>query len=136
MTRERCWLVLAVTVLALASIAGGGPVAAAEPEVASYGIGVDIAPDPEQKGAYEARAIVTDLATEEVISAPKIRFLPGPDGRAQVRSGIHGGLSVYMEIEVDEAEETAIYKAEIRRGETLVSLHKVRVRLAAGEAEE
>lgn len=136
MKRGRCWVVLAVAACGLLSFAGAALASAAEPAAAAYGIGVDIAPDPEEDGTYEARAIVMDLKTEEVLSAPRIRFAGGPDGRAQIRSGIHGGLSVHMEIEVDELGETAIYKAEIRRGETLVALHKARIQLAARETNE
>ena len=129
-------VLLVGAVFGAASFAGEGAPAANEPVAPAYGFAVDIAPDTEQEGAYEARAIVTDLTTEEVLSAPRVRFLPGPDGRAQTRSGVQGGLSVYMEIEVDERGETATYKAEIRSGEDLVSLHKVRIRLVPREAAE
>ena len=136
MKRERSWVALVVVVFGLASLAGAGSAPAAEPVAPAYGIEVEIAPDPEQGGIYEARAVVTDLTTEEVLSAPKVRFLRGPEGRGQIRTGTQDGLSVYMEVEVDELGESATYRAEIRRGETLLSSHKVEVRLGGREAEQ
>ena len=120
--------------LVLTAIGWALPVEAAEP--VGYAIGVDIAPDPRFADAYEARAIVTDLATEEVLSAPRIRFRRGPAGKAKIQSGTPDGLSIHMEVEVDALGETATYTAEIRRDETVVSVHKVRVRLEGSGAAE
>ena len=51
-----------------------------------------------------------------------------------MRTGTNDGLQVDIAFEVDAAGEAAFYESEIRRGDVLVSSHKVRVALG-GQAE-
>lgn len=133
-------MILAKRVLTLLTLGlalpSAAPAAAEEAARAAYGVEIEIAPDAEQADAYQATVVVTDLATEEVLAAPRLRFLGGPEGRGRMRSGVFGGRSVSVEVEVDEAGETAICRTEIRHGERLVSAHRVRVSFGEPKAAE
>ena len=95
---------------------------------AGYGLEVKIRPVAEAPGQYVCEATATDLATGNVVFAPRLQVVAGKSNVAS--SSDEGGkrdslLSVSVEGEGKEARFTL----EIREGETLVASQKASVKL-------
>ncbi len=112
-------MLLGLLLAAVAAVAAGS----------GYSIELDLQPFDELDNAFVAEAKVSELATGQVVAAPRIVFLGGEEGRVQ--SGSLEGLLVEISVGVDEAGETASYVAELRQAGELVHAQHVRVRLSA-----
>ncbi len=112
-----------LTMLAAVLLAAGTAVAGGS----GYAIELDLQPLRDSDNTFVAEARVTELATGEVVAAPRIIFLGGEEGKVQ--SGSREGLLVEISIGVDEAGETASYLAELREGGELVHAQRLTVRL-------
>ena len=122
---------IVLTALAL-SAALSGPLPAGSAPAPLERVGVEVAiglADPEQ-AIYECTAVVTDLATNRVISAPRVLVRAGED--AKVRTGTQPGLEVLITVSVNAEQTVARYEARVTRDGEVVSSQKVRIALGAG----
>lgn len=111
-----------VGVLSATTFAGSEPV-----QLEQVGVEVDIGVVDSPAGIYECTAVVTDLVSQKVVSAPKVRFRAGEEG--QIRSGTQPGLGVHIKVSVSEDETEARYSASIYRDAEVISSQRVRVAL-------
>ena len=126
MNRKKAVFVAAV-LATVGALAAGNTAGSEAVHLEQVGVEVSIAPTDMSGIIYECTAVVTDLASERVLSSPKVLFKAGEE--AQIRVGTKPGLDLHIVVSVNEEKTEAQYSASIYRGEALVSSQKVKVAL-------
>lgn len=116
-------VVLAAVGALRAGTVGGSDVAPLE----QVGVEVKIAAADSEEAIYQCTAVVKDLASDTVLSAPRILLRAGEE--AQTRTATSSGLEVHIVVSVNEAESEAKYSASIHWGEKVISSQTVHVAL-------
>lgn len=136
---ERRWTLLAAVFGILFTLSPTF-VQAAAPAVDRITAEVDCEPDAVTPRAFVCTAKVVDLDSEEVISAPRVKFLAGTS--ATVQTGLvikdDAGNDVEalfkMEVEVSDDMTAASYSSRILRGEEVMNEQVIRFRLPSAPA--
>lgn len=114
--------IAAVSFLAIATLG-----AASEP-TAHYSVEVDFGSLADHPGAYQCQAVFKDLASGEVLAAPKVAFPAGTPVKTE--SEIPGrSEKATLSASVDEESGTLTYELEVRGGNRVLSRHKATVAL-------
>ncbi len=126
MNRKKAVFVAAV-LATVGALAAGNTAGSETVQLDQVGVEVSITATDMPGVIYECTAVVTDLASERVLSSPKVLFKAGEE--AQIRVGTKPGLDLHIVVSVNEEETEAQYSASIYHGEALVSSQKVKVAL-------
>ena len=120
---RRSTFVVAVVLFVLA------PLALVAQQAASPALGTEIVvePDPSGDDLYLCRMVLRDLDSDEVLSAPTVRFRAGEP--ASVSSQLPSGAVFELEVEVDAAGETGRWSSEVRLDQRVVSRQSGSLRL-------
>ena len=119
------WLLI----VALLVLFGGSLLAFAGPgdSTTSFGFEVDLSPLDGTPGGYRVQVIFRDLASDEVLAAPRLVFLAGDP--VSTESEIPGtGAVAALSAEVSK-EGVATYELEVRAKGRVLSRHKATVAL-------
>jgi hypothetical protein len=94
-------------------------------------VGLDVSlkvkPSTEAEGIYTVTAVITDLESEEVLSAPTIHVAKGEWG--EVQSGTMGGDVLRFKVLVSDDESETSYKVELTREDRIVASQKATISL-------
>ena len=126
----RVALTTAATGLTLfAAIAGGG---SAQSSLYRFGLEITIGPVEDQPHAFECTATFRDLASGQVVAAPKALSTWGESAQITQASADDKttGLRFDLTVLVDSSGHTATYTAEVRRSEQVLASHKGTVRVS------
>lgn len=124
--RERILEAVRYSALALAFCT---PAVAAE--FPSGPLGVDVTIDRRADGSYLCVAQVSQLATGEIVAAPKIAFGSGDNAVVRIGTKDSEGRPAELRFEVaaNESEGTALFRMIATQGDVETQLHQIRVRL-------
>lgn len=100
-------------------------------ELPAGSLGVDVTIERLEDGTYLCTAQVSQLATHEIVAAPKIRFRSGEDAAVKVGTQDAEGRQAELKFDVSasESEGTALFRMTAIQGGVETQLHQVRVRL-------
>lgn len=99
-------------------------------EFPSAPLGVDVTIDRRADGSYLSVVQVSDLATGEIVAAPKIAFGSGANAVVEVgASEPEGRPALKFEVSANESEWTALFRMTATRGGVETQLQQFRVRL-------
>lgn len=85
----------------------------------SYGFDLSIAPDQDIANAYQAKLVITELASKKIIAAPVIRFRAGEP--AQTTSQGSDDVDFQFSVAVNKTASAAEYEITLLRANTIVS---------------
>jgi hypothetical protein len=128
--RGRAFARLAVAALVLAVAASTPPSTASPTPTAAVGVEVEIAPQPERAGTFSCSARITNSATGEVLSEPRVLFVSGEN--ATMRSGVEiagRAAEVVMTVSADAAKHLATVRVELWSDGATQLLQAVKVQL-------
>ncbi len=95
-------------------------------------LSVELTLEPaEPAGTYTATLLVSDSASGEPLSAPRLHFRAGDPARASSRTP--AGDLVELEVAVASDGSEASYEVQLVRDDEPLTLHKGKVRLGRGE---
>ena len=123
-------MTLVLALLIVASV--GAAVAQDEPAhsvAVWFGTEISIAPDPDGEGLWNCRALLRDLASGEVLSAPTIVFADGE--KASVQSGLPLDMVWELEVEVSGDADEATWSSRVTMGDQVLSVGTGSIRFAA-----
>jgi len=116
---------LGLVVVSLAAVVTLGAASAPAPH---YSVELEFGAVAGHPGAYQCQAVFKDLASGEVLAAPKVVFPAGTPARTE--SEIPGrGEKAMLSASVDEESGTLTYELEVRGRDTVLSRHKATVGL-------
>ncbi len=119
---------LAVFVAAGAAFGQANVTHKTPPKLERIGLELDVQPAKSPANAYVATAIIRDLDSGEVVSAPRVTFPKGEE--AKVRSGVEPGADILLTVLVNNEGNQAVYTCEVRRGDKVVSSQRATFRFA------
>lgn len=91
---------------------------------------VEVSLEPgDEAGIFECQALIRDAQTGELLSAPRVIFAQGEDGKATVTTGLDDGGMVRLTVQVDEDGSRAHYRSEVLRGDEVVTAQSASIRL-------
>lgn len=95
-------------------------------------LSIDFSLEPTEKaGTYQASVLISDAASGEVLSAPRLTFRAGDPATASTR--MPSGDLVEFEVTVSGDGSEASYSARLVRDEKQLNLQKGKIRLGSGE---
>jgi|GEM_PF-3364860 len=90
-----------------------------------------IEPAAEHEGAYECSATIVDATTGETVSAPRVLFLSGQEGKIRsgfaMPDGTRAGIDILVRANAED--RTAEVRIDLVQDGTPTTLHAVRVSL-------
>jgi hypothetical protein len=126
----RWFLPVAVfAVLATLSLASATS-AAKLPPAAGYGSEVTLEPMPGRAGVFVAKAVVKDLATDQVVAAPSLAFPAGEEATAESTSP--AGTTLRLRVKADAATGKAEIALSLVAGSEERTLQRTTVQLPRG----
>lgn len=88
---------------------------------------VSIAPDGDAAGLWRCEALLSDLGSGEVLSAPTIVFAEGES--ASVQSGLPSEMLWELEVEASAGGESVAWSSRVTMGEQVLSMSTGSVQL-------
>lgn len=88
---------------------------------------VSIAPDGDAAGLWRCEALLRDLGSGEVLSAPTIVFAEGES--ASVQSGLPSEMLWELEVEASAGGESVVWSSRVTMGEQVLSMSTGSVQL-------
>jgi hypothetical protein len=98
------------------------------PKLERIGLELDVQPAKSPADAYVATAVIKDLDSGDVVSAPRVTLRKGEE--AKVRSGVEPGADISLTVLVNNEEDQGIYSCEVRRGGKVISSQRATFRFA------
>jgi hypothetical protein len=94
----------------------------------NYGFDVSISPDSVKPGVFQAKFVISELASGKVVAAPTIRFRTGES--AEATAGVsNDGVNFKFSVSVDEKGSLAEYTAAVLESTTVVSRSQAKISL-------
>lgn len=96
----------------------------------NYGFDVSINPEATNPGIFQAKLVISELASGKVVAAPMIRFRAGESAETKAgdaKDGVNFKFSVSVDKKGSVAEYTAVVldsNTEISRSQAKISLHE------------
>lgn len=104
-----------------------GPTPTVAETTPGIGVELSLSPSEEHAEAYECAAVIRDVASGEVLSAPTIVFLRGEEATAE--SGLPDARKVRFTVFVADDGSVARYSAEVVDGERVVVAQRATIEL-------
>jgi hypothetical protein len=101
---------------------------AAPARATNYGFQIKISPMPGADKQFVCEATLTDLATNQVVFAPRLQVLAGKSNVAS-SGGEKGGRDYLLSVSIEGEAKEARYTLEVHDGETLIDSEKASVKL-------
>lgn len=114
--------------LIVVSLAAAVTLGAASAPPPRYSVELDVGALADHPGAYQCQAVFKDLASGEVLAAPKVAFPAGTPAKAETEIPGRNERAV-LSASVDEESGTLTYELEVRGRHTLLSRHRATVAL-------
>ena len=94
----------------------------------NYGFDVSIYPDSAKEGVFQAKLIISQLATGKIIAAPTVRFQTGQAAETNSEQS-QDGVNFKFVVSVDEKGTVAEYSAVVLHSTTEVARSQAKVSL-------
>ena len=91
-----------------------------------FGTEISIAPDGDAAGLWRCEALLRDLGSGEVLSAPTLVFAEGE--KASVQSGLPSEMLWELEVEASAEGEGVVWSSKVTMGEQVLSVSTGSVR--------
>lgn len=100
----------------------------AETVPSNYGFDVSISPEAATPGVFQAKFVISELASKKIVAAPTIRFRAGEP--AQVTAGHpKDGVNFKFSVSIDKKGLMAEYNAVVLSSNTEISRSKAKISL-------
>lgn len=127
---QRAWMTGVMLILLVLTILGAAT-AQVKPALSTpiwFATEVSIEPDEDADGLWHCEALLTDLGSNEALSAPTIVFAAGE--KASVQSGLPSEMLWELGVEVSDDGANASWSSKMTLGDQVLSVSTGSVRLA------